>query len=258
MAEALRDVQARFLAGVIGGDPGAEALIVDDNRVGAARRLDIYRNNYRASLRDVLADHFERVHAWLGDDQFDNLTAAYVAAFPSSTRNLRYYGGEFPAFLARHYPEDGELAELADLDWALRGAFDAADAEPLDAAQVGALGDGWIERRLTLHPSAKLLVQRHNSRAIWSALDAGETPPDAAPLAIPVTLLVWRLGMQAQFRTVSAEEAGALALLGAGASFTALSVDAIGRLGEAGAMEALAAGLGRWLADGVVVLADQA
>ena len=57
MAEALRDVQALFLAGVIGGDAGAEALIVDDDRVGAARRLNIYRNNYRASLRDVLADH---------------------------------------------------------------------------------------------------------------------------------------------------------------------------------------------------------
>lgn len=256
MAEALRDVQARFLAGVIGGDAGAEALIVDDNRVGAARRLDIYRNNYRASLREVLADHFERVHAWLGDDQFDNLAAAYVAAFPSHTRNLRYYGGEFPAFLAQHYPADGELAELANLDWALRGAFDAADATPLDAAQVGALGDGWIERPLRFHPSAQMLTQRHNSRAIWSALDADETPPEAALLAAPETLLVWRLGTQSQFRTLSEDEAGALALLGTGASFTDLSVDAIDRLGEAGAMEALAAWLGRWLADELLVLAD--
>lgn len=256
MAEALRDVQARFLAGVMSGDAEAEALIVDDNRVGAARRLDIYRNNYRASLRDVLADHFERVHAWLGDDQFDNLADAYVTAHPSRTRNLRYYGGEFPGFLAHHYPADGELAELAALDWALRSAFDAADAAPLDAAAVGALGDGWIDRRLMLHPSAQLLAQRHNSRAIWSALDAGETPPDAAPLSAPVTLLVWRLGTPSQFRTLSEEEARALALLGAGASFTDLSVDALGRLGEAGAMEALAAWLGRWLADELLVLAD--
>lgn len=256
MAEALRDVQARFLAGVIGGDAGAEALIVDDNRVGAARRLDIYRNNYRASLRDVLADHYERVHAWLGDDQFDNLAAAYADANPSRTRNLRYYGGEFPAFLARHYPADGELAELAELDWTLRGAFDAADAVSLDAATVGALGDAWVERRLTLHPSARLVTQYHNSRAIWSALDAGETPPDAALLAVPASLLVWRLDTRAQFRTLAEDEARALALLALGASFTDLSVDTIDRLGEAGAMEVLAAWLGRWLADELLVLAD--
>jgi len=256
MAEALRDVQARFLAGVIGGDAGAEALIVDDNRVGAARRLDIYRNNYRASLRDVLADHFERVHAWLGDDQFDNLARAYADANPSRTRNLRYYGGEFPGFLAHHYPEDGELAELAALDWALRGAFDAADAVPLDAEQVGSLGDDWIERRLTLHPSVRLLAHRYNTRAIWSALDEGEAPPEAVLLGTPVQLLVWRLGVQSQFRTLSEGEADALALFKVSASFTDLSARLIETLGEVAAMEALASWLGRWLADEVLILAD--
>lgn len=256
MVEALRDVQARFLAGVMSGDAEAEALIVDDNRVGAARRLDIYRNNYRASLRDVLADHFERVHAWLGDDQFDNLADAYVTAHPSRTRNLRYYGGEFPAFLAQHYPADGELAELAALDWALRRAFDAADAAPLDAAAVGALGEGWIDRRLTLHPAAQVLRQCHNSRAIWSALDEGEAPPDAVLLAVPVRLLIWRRGVQSQFRTLSEGEADALALLEAGASFTDLSAATIAGLGEDAAMQALAGWLAQWLADGVLVLAD--
>ncbi|MBL8650035.1 MAG: putative DNA-binding domain-containing protein [Sphingopyxis sp.] len=256
MAEALRAVQALFLAGVTGGDAGAEALIVDDNRVGAARRLDIYRNNYRASLTGVLADHFERVHAWLGDDQFDNVAGAYIDRHPSRTRNLRHYGEEFPAFLAHHYPDDGELAELAALDWALRGSFDAADAVPLDAEQVDSLRDDWIERPLMLHPSAQLLTQHHNSRAIWSALDADETPPDAAPLAGQLILLVWRLGTQSQFRTLGDDEARALRMLAAGASFTDLSVEAIDRLGEAAAMEALAGWLGRWLADEVLILAD--
>ena len=80
MAEALRDVQRRFLAGILGGGADAEALIVDDARVGARQRLDIYRNNYRASLTGVLSDHFERLHAYLGDEQFDIVAGAYVAA----------------------------------------------------------------------------------------------------------------------------------------------------------------------------------
>lgn len=257
MPEALREIQQRFLAGVALDDAAAEALIVDDARVGAAKRLDIYRNNYRVSLTGALADHFERLHAYLGDDQFDAIASAYLAAHPSATRNLRYYGGEMPGFLARHFPNDAELAELAALDWALRHAFDAPDAPPLDAVRVGALGDGWIEARLALHPSARLLSMDHNSAAIWSALSAEDTPPELVALDPPVMVLVWRNDLQPQFRSVSAEEARALAVIEAGASFTGLSVRIIEELGEAAAMESLAAWLGQWLADGVLVSADQ-
>jgi hypothetical protein len=256
MPEALRDVQQRFLAGILAGDPGAEALIVDDERVGARQRLDIYRNNYRASLIGVLSDHFERLHAWLGDEQFDTVAGAYVAANPSTTRNLRYYGGAFPGFLAEHFPDDAELAELARIDWALRAAFDAADVSVLDAATVGELGDAWIEQRLALHPSASLIDVRSNAAALWSALDAEEAPPELVQFAEPVTLLVWRGGQQPSFRSLSTGEADALARIEAGTSFTGLSAHVIESLGVAAAMEELAAWLGQWLAGGVLVLAD--
>lgn len=256
MPEALRDVQRRFLAGITDNDADAEALIVHDDRVGARRRLDIYRNNYRASLTGVLADHYERLHAYLGDEQFDNIASAYVAAHPSTTRNLRYYGEALPAFLAKHFPDDGELAELAALDWALRHAFDAPDTATLDAAAVGALGDAWIERRLLLHPSTRLLPVRFNVAALWSALDAETEPPDPVAFAAPVSLLVWRGGQQPSFRSLSDAEADALVQFETGASFTDLSAYVIAAMGEAGAMEELAAWLGRWLADGVLVLAD--
>lgn len=255
MPDTLAEVQRRFLAGIIEGDAGAEALIVDDDRVGAQKRLDIYRNNYRSSLTGVLADHFERLHAWLGDEQFDNVADAYVTLSPSATRNLRYYGAGFPDFLAVHYPDDAEMAELARIDWALRAAFDAPDVALLDAAAVGALGDIWIERRLTLHPSATLLGVRYNVAALWSALDAEEEPPEPAELPEPVALLVWRNGQQPNFRSISAMEAGALQLLDKGANFTDLSADIIERVGEAAAMEELAVWLGQWLADGVLILA---
>jgi len=256
MPDTLAEVQRRFLAGIIEGDGGAEALIVDDNRVGAQKRLDIYRNNYRSSLTGVLADHFERLHAWLGDEQFDNVADAYVTLNPSATRNLRYYGAGFSDFLAQHYPDDAELAELARIDWALRAAFDALDVPLLDAAAVSELGDAWIGRRLALHPSTTLLVVRCNVAALWSALDAEEEPPEPVELPEPLTLLVWRNGQQPNFRSLSDIEASALLLLEKGASFTDLSAAVIERIGEAAAMEELAVWLGQWLADGVLVLAD--
>ena len=256
MPEALRSVQQQFLAGIIGGNAEAEALIVDDARVGARKRLDIYRNNYRASLIGVLSDHFERLHAYLGDEQFDNIAGDYLAATPSVTRNLRYYGGALPDFLAKHFPEDRELAELARIDWALRAAFDAPDTPVLDAAAVVAFGDRWIDRRLTLHPSATLIPVRFNTAALWSALDAEAEPPELVAFAEPLTLLVWRDGQQPSFRSLSCAEADALSLLAAGASFTALSAHVIERVGDAAAMEQLAAWLGQWLGDAVLVLAD--
>jgi len=257
MPEALRETQRRFLAAIVSGDAEAEVLIVDDARVGASRRLGIYRNNYRTSLTGVLADHFERVLAYLGDEQFDPVASAYLDAYPSTTRNLRYYGEKLPAFLARHFPNDAELSEIAALDWALRHAFDAADTPPLDAARVGALGDGWIEAGLALHPSVRLLDMRHNSAAIWSALSAEDAPPAVTPVDPPITVLVWRDGLQPRFRSLPADEADAFATIEAGASFTGLSARIIGLLGEAAAMASLAAWLGQWLADGVLVLADQ-
>jgi hypothetical protein len=256
MSESLRVIQTHFMAAVIGGAADAEALIVDDGRVGAARRLDIYRHNYRASLTGVLSDHFARLYVYLGDAQFDNVAAAYIARHPSTTRNLRNYGGAFAAFLAEHYPEDGELAELAALDWALRAAFDAADTPILDAARVGALGDEWIERPLKLHPSIQLLSFRHNSAAIWSALDSDEAPPHVIELADPVRLLVWRGGLQPKFRSLSATEAATLERLATPGSFTDLGAHAIEALGEAAALTVLAGWLGIWLADGVLVIAD--
>ncbi|WP_260582675.1 DNA-binding domain-containing protein [Sphingopyxis sp. PET50] len=258
MAEALRDVQALFLAGVIRGEAEAERLIVDDNRVGATRRLDIYRNNYRANVTGILADHYERLHLYLGEEQFARLAGAFVDAQPSMVRNLRYYGGGFADYLARHFPEDGELEELARLDWALRDAFDAPDAEPLDADAVGALGDAWIAAPLTLVPSAQFVAASFNIAAIWNALEAEEVPPEAERRDQAETILVWRQGGSPQFRTLGADEAAALGLIAEGCSFTVLSEHMLERLGEAAAMQALGGWLGGWLAEGTVMLAGQA
>jgi hypothetical protein len=69
-------------------------------------------------------------------------------------------------------------------------------------------------------------------------------------------VLVWRNGLQPQFRSLTAEEATAFAAIEAGASFTGLSGRIIEAFGEAAAMEMLAGWLGQWIADGVL-LVDQ-
>ena len=259
MAETLRDVQGLFLAGVIRGEVEAERLIVDDNRVGATRRLDIYRNNYRASVTSILADHYERLHLYLGEEQFGRLANAFVDAQPSMVRNLRYYGAGLADYLAGAFPDDGELAELARLDWALRDAFDAPDAEPLDVETVGTLGDAWIDVPLAPVPSAQFVTVSFNIAAIWNALEAGEAPPGPERFDHAETVLVWRQGGSPRFRTLDADETAAFGLIANGHSFTGISEHMLGQMGEDAAMQALGAWLGGWLAEGSVMQAgDQA
>lgn len=71
-------------------------------------------------------------------------------------------------------------------------------------------------------------------------------------------MLVWRSGLQPQFRSLSVIEAAALVRIGRGVSFAHISAFLVDEVGEATAMETLAALLARWLADGVLILADQA
>jgi hypothetical protein len=221
-------LQSALQAHLLGG-PEAPAELLQTVRaggIGPARRLAIYHQAYRARLLDTLRDSFGHTHSYLGDQHFDNAATAYIEAHPSATASLRWYGQGFPAWLQLRWPEDGEVGELAALDWALRAAFDSADAPTLTLADLAAnmanAPDEWLHA--PLHPPSSLALLRFNfnTLALWQALDDETAPPPAAPLPEAGEVLVWRRGQQPHFRSVSALEAAALRLLQQGRSFAAL------------------------------------
>ena len=72
--------------------------------------------------------------------------------------------------------DDPDIGELAALDWALRRAFDGADAPVLGLADLAARrrprpGTALV---LALHPTCARLRLRHNTLALWQALDHDE------------------------------------------------------------------------------------
>jgi len=251
--ESLAAVQNEFFDYILGRSDGALGLIVDDEKVGAEKRMNIYHNAYRASLAGVLADHFERVYRYIGDAQFNEVARAYIANYPSKVRNLRYYGESFPAFLSKCHPRDPELAELAQIDWHLRYAFDAADEKSLDAVRIGALGEEWTTTSLSLHPTATLMRAQYNIIAIWTALDRDDDVPDCTALTEALPILVWRNEMQPHFRSLSHDEATALALLEDGTSFDHICEHIAEISDENAAIETLSRWLALWLADGVII-----
>jgi hypothetical protein len=90
--------------------------------------LAVYHHAFRTQLRDCLAELFERSWAYLGDDAFHAAAAHHMVHRPPANWTLDAYGTRFHISLAELYPEDGEVTELAWIEWALRQAFSGSDA----------------------------------------------------------------------------------------------------------------------------------
>lgn len=250
-------LQAHLLAPEAAPTPALRAALVDGPGPDLARRLQIYHRAYRARLQDTLADTFGHTAAYLGEARFAELAQAYIADHPSRWRSLRWYGADFPDWLAQHQPQRGELAELARLDQALRHCFDSADAPVLTAADLAALPPAaWATLGWRLQPGTALLHMHCNALSIWQALDADSQPPPPMPLPAPGLLLVWRRDLQPHFRSVDPLEALALQRTLVGDSFadTCAALIAAHRPGDPQPDATASAGtlLRRWLDDGLL------
>ena len=135
---------------------------------------------------------------------------AYVAANPSHHPNLRWFSQDVPDFLrsTQPYSDHPVLADLAALEKALNDAFDAEDAPAIALADMaGFAPEVWNDLKFRAHPSAFRLDFSTNASAIWLALKADETPPDAVALEQPCRLLIWRQDVTPMFRELAVEEA---------------------------------------------------
>jgi hypothetical protein len=251
--------QQRQLAAAIRDGVEPAGLLASDYATGLA----VYRHAYRARLAEALADNFEILARAMGDEAFDALAQAYIAARPSRHPSIRWFGGELASFMAAAGDDlvpHASLADFARMDWALRGAFDAAEAPPLDPATLAALGpDDWAGLVLHLHPSVQRVVLAHAIEPAWRVLREWEPESGAAqpeldePVPHEHTLLAWRQHGETRWRSLEALEATLLQAVAEGAPFALLCERAAASLGDAeAAAPAVVGALQRWLADGLL------
>lgn len=182
----------------------------------ALRGLEIYHNAYRSRLVEVLADHYAKTLLYTGSDTFDELARDYVERHAPQGHHLGRYGDQFAAHLAQAYPSYPALHELAELEWALRAVFDAADQPAWDLARVQRMGaDTCLTQWPVLHPTVRFLTQRTNAIAIWKAIADDVDVPEAQLRDQPTTVIVWRWGLQPHFSGLDADEAEFLQALAA-------------------------------------------
>jgi len=235
------------------GDQAVAALLRP--LAGAAPRLSIYRDAYRARLVAALRSNYPVLHRVLGDDDFAALALAYLAAHPSRQPSIRWFGHVLADWLDARLAVDADalphpaLADLARMEWAIGSSFDAADAAPLsfaDLAQVPV--DRWPALRFAPHPSLRRVGLQWAVEPIWRALTADENADTAPPEPLEHRLLVWRIGLDTRWRAIEPDEDAALARCLAGERFDAVCA-ALAALApdDAGAEAQSAAQVAGWL-----------
>ncbi len=210
---ALAALQRRFAADVRGQHGAVSALVTDGPNCGREALLEVYRHAYGARLVESLGVDFAVTRRAMGDLGFDLAAADYIVAHPSRTPSIRWLGRQFAPFLSAR---DGAAGALAALEWTIGLAFDGADGPTVEPAALGLLDEaGWMALRLGFHPTVHRLGLSH------AADDeiGRDAPALPAALAAARALVVWRHGLDVQFRALEADEAALLDGARAGTAF---------------------------------------
>ncbi len=226
-------------------------FIIDDRKVGARRRLQIYHDAYRLRIIEVLQGVYPNLKKLLGARQFEKTARAYITAYPSHYRNMRWVGDEMAAHLRDTLAQNPLAAEMAQFEWALGLAFDAEDAPVLSVQDLAKIEpEAWGELRFDWHPSVQVFPMRLNTIHIWQALDAGRKVPKSSHQ--DSYCMVWRQNMMSHFRSLDHTEHKAVQCLMSGKTFGDLC-ELLGQTtDEAAAITLAATCLATWLNDGVL------
>ncbi|WEX74089.1 putative DNA-binding domain-containing protein [Sinorhizobium numidicum] len=203
--ESLQSVVARA---VITAEPVDILPLLARGRFDPARRLNIYRNNTRASLTATLKAVFPVTVQLLDERYFSFVASCFIRSHPPSEPRLARYGAGFAAFLAR-FEETATMpfvAETARLEWHIAEALDAPlkRSSTLIEAYEG-LSSGSLE--LTLQPSLRLLLCRWPALSVWTAHQQGADPDKLLALRRGAErIALWRHGDAVRFMRIDAAE----------------------------------------------------
>lgn len=218
-------LQDQFQRYVLTGEKGILSAVVDGPRLDASGRLDVYAHGYRLRLIEVLDADYPALHTLAGDELFEQLARAYIAAHPSVFPNARWFGIHLPHFLAGDaaFVSQPVLAEMAIFEWAMGLAFDSADDPVLDIAELASLpAEVWSTLVFRLHNSLQHLELAWNVPAFWQAMTREEDLPTPAQSPNAVPWIVWRRELTTYFRSMDADEAAALRAIVSDGHFAAM------------------------------------
>ena len=246
----LAELQKKLQHYVLHPHPGMDDDVIGSENASAQVRLEIYADAYRLRLIEALATDYSAVKALAGEAGFDRLARAYIDSHPSTYYNVRWFGGNFPDFLRHEEKERPELSEMAEFEWAMTLAFDAADAPQLSIEEMAAVPPGaWPDMTFVPHSSLQRLQLEFNVPEAWKAIEKHESPSVTKTAA---DWIIWRRDYKTYFRSLARDEGAALKAMCAGRTFGAICEELTGYVaGDAVALHA-ASLLKGWVAEGLL------
>ena len=172
----------------------AARLIKPSATLSSAQRIDIYRRGYHARLIECLVDDYPVLQHALGEQAFEALCRAYIAAHPSTAPSLNYFGRHLSEF-CRTEPlaAPGFAADLATLEWAIVLCIHAETAQAIDFTDLGKVPmESWPGARFTLNPSLRILRLEYPANAYLQGYRRQQSPSVPGPR--PTTVAVYRTG----------------------------------------------------------------
>ena len=219
----LRQLQQHFMGHLLGRPTGIVEQIASTPMMSAPQRLRIYSSAYRLRLKEALSTDYEKLHGYLGDEQFEQLMDDYIDSHTSSTYSLRYYSIDLPTWLSAQaqYNNYPQLMELASIEKAFADSFDAETIPAINLsvfAEVSATA--WPDMTFTFQPSLQILQFNSNAFAIWKALADEQTPPQAIFMEQGENWVLWRKqDLVSHYRPLETAEQIALTKAVNGANF---------------------------------------
>ena len=233
----------------------AHGHIAAAGRASVTTRLGIYSRAYHARLREALVSNYPAVAKMLGEAHFTELAQEYIASHDSHFFSIRYYGHALAHFVASEpgYKSMPFLADLARWEWMMAEVYDAADADPINAAQLESRQTSeWSSLRVTFHPSVRMMSLAWNVPQLWKALMDDAERQRAKQERQPVSWLLWRHELRELFRPVSEAEQHLLNAARIGENFGGLCVLACDHFREDEAPAHVAAFWRDWVESGLI------
>ena len=168
--------QTSFAASILNSSTAVPAFVRASTRRRAESGFAVYRNNVSASLMNFIALRFPVVRAVVGDESFFERVRQFVLTHPPRSPVLLNYGGAFPGFIRDLGAEAcfKYVADIAELELARARAYHAADSLPITPDAFASIAtDRLGELRVSLHPSASLIVSRFPIVSVWQSNEVG-------------------------------------------------------------------------------------
>jgi len=251
----LAGLQREFQGYVLQRDPAVLDRVRGTGAADAATRMNVYAEGYALRLLEALETDYPGLKAIAGADEFEALGRAFIAEFPSTYRNLRWYGDRLAQFLlqAPAWSDRTELADMARFEWAMATSFDAPDAACLTRETLAGIAPAhWPHLIFVVHPAVQRVRLQSNVAAAWSAQARGDCVPVSRRDPYPTTWLLTRRQLQVRFRAMAPEEASAFDRVAARAPFQVWCSELGAIVGEQLAAARAVECLNQWLAEGAL------